>query len=41
MIKILKKLRKEKGLYLIVTELDAKAADINTEHEKNVINEEK
>ena len=37
MIKILKKLRKEKGLYLIVTELDAKAADINTEHEKNVI----
>lgn len=37
MIKILKKLRKEKGLYLIVTELDAKAADIITEYEKDVI----
>jgi hypothetical protein len=37
MIKVLKKLRKEKGLYLIVTELNAKAADIITEYEKDVI----
>jgi hypothetical protein len=37
MIKILKKLRREKGLYLITTELDAKAADITTNYEKEVI----
>ena len=37
MIKILKKLRKEKGLYLIVTELDAKLAHVTTEFEKEVI----
>jgi hypothetical protein len=37
MIKISKTVRKEKGLCLIVTELDAKAADINTECEKDVI----
>lgn len=34
MIKIIKKLRKEKGLYLITTELDAKAAHIVTEDEQ-------
>ena len=37
MIKILKTVKKEKGLCLIVTEIDAKAADINTEFEKDVI----
>ena len=37
MIKILKTFRKEKGLCLIITELDAKAANINTEYEKDVI----
>lgn len=37
MIRIVKKLRKEKGLYLIVTELDAKAACITTDYEKEVI----
>ncbi|MCK4454682.1 hypothetical protein KAW18_03795 [candidate division WOR-3 bacterium] len=37
MIKILKSLRKEKGLYLIITELDAKAADIITRDQKDVI----
>ena len=37
MIKILKKLRKERGLYLITTELDAKAACITTDYEKEVI----
>lgn len=37
MIKILKHLRKEKGLYLIVTEIDAKAADITAEDQKDVI----
>jgi hypothetical protein len=37
MIKILKTVKKEKGLCLIVTEIDAKAADINTEYEKDVI----
>jgi hypothetical protein len=37
MIKILKHLRKEKGLYLITTELDAKAAGITTKSEKDII----
>lgn len=37
MIKVLKTVKKEKGLCLIVTELDAKAANINTEYEKDVI----
>ena len=37
MIKILKTVRKEKGLCLIVTELDAKAANIDRDYEKDVI----
>jgi hypothetical protein len=37
MIKILKSLRKEKGLCLIVTELDAKAAGITTKPEKEIV----
>ena len=37
MIRIIKKLRKEKGLYLVVTGIDAKAAHITTKDRKEII----
>lgn len=37
MIKIKKSLRKEQGLYLIITEIDAKAAEITEERDKDRI----